>query len=122
LVERHVYTVEVGGSSPSPPTTCIAQIRMRPTLAVEPCCEENVARGGTLSRETPMSRKFIFVLVALSTLSSVAIVLAIARTDLTYPTRADFDRTFAASVTNSTFDLERTAADREKIRMVVLKR
>jgi hypothetical protein len=76
-----------------------------------------------------MSGKLIFVLVALGTFSSAAVGLGVAQSDFgrsvfnqTYPTKADFDRTFAAFVTASTFDPESLAAQREKLRAAGLRR
>ena len=34
LGERHVYTVEVGGSIPSPPTSRLAELSSRPARAI----------------------------------------------------------------------------------------
>jgi hypothetical protein len=87
-----------------------------------------------------MSGKLMSVLVALGLLSSVAIALTVTPSDFgtsaahrAYPTTADFDWIFAevtkpdfdwvfAEVeTASTLDPKHTAADREKIRLAVLK-
>jgi hypothetical protein len=76
-----------------------------------------------------MSGKLIFVLVALGTLSSAAVALTVAKSDIgsfvydrTYPAKADFDRTFAAFATASAFDPDALGADREKLRTAALKR
>jgi hypothetical protein len=80
------------------------------------------------------------VFVTLGVLSSVAIALTVTPSDFAtvvvhrgYPTKADFDWifaevtrpdfdwAFAAVETSSTLDPEYTAADREKIRLAVLK-
>jgi hypothetical protein len=87
-----------------------------------------------------MSGKLMSVLVPLGLLSSVAIALTVTPGDFAtmvvqrgYPTKADFDWIFAevtrpdfdwafAEVeTASALDPERAAADREKIRLAVLK-
>ena len=76
-----------------------------------------------------MSGKLMSVLVALGILSSVAIALTVTPSDFgtpvvhwAYPTKADFDWTFAEVETVSRADHEHTAADSEKIRLAVLKR
>jgi hypothetical protein len=87
-----------------------------------------------------MSGKLISVLVAFGLLSSVAIALTVTPSDFgtsvvhrAYHTKADFDWIFAEVMkpdfdwvfaeleTASTLDPEHTAADREKIRLAVLK-
>jgi hypothetical protein len=87
-----------------------------------------------------MSRKLMSVLMTLGLLSSVAIALTVTPPDFAtdvihrvYPTKADFDGIFAEVArpdfdwtfteveTTSTLDLQHAAADREKIRLAVLK-
>jgi hypothetical protein len=75
-----------------------------------------------------MSGKLISVAAAFGVLSSAAIALTVTTSefvtsvhDRAYPTKADFDWTFAQFGTGSTFDLESIAADREKIRLAGLK-
>jgi hypothetical protein len=87
-----------------------------------------------------MSGKLISVLVTLGLLSSVAIALTVTPADFAamvvhrgVPTKADFDWifaevtrpdfdwAFAEAETTSALDPERAAADREKIRLAVLK-
>jgi hypothetical protein len=65
-----------------------------------------------------MSAKLILVVAAFGVLSSVAIALDVTPS---YPTRADFDWTFAQFGTISTVDAESIAADRKKILMAGLK-
>jgi hypothetical protein len=60
-----------------------------------------------------MPAKLVPVVAAFGLLGSVAIALTVTPS---YPTKADFDWTFAQFVTASTFDRESIAADREKIR------
>jgi hypothetical protein len=76
-----------------------------------------------------MPGKFIFLFAALATLSSAAVALTVAQSELgsfaaarNYPTKADFDRTFAEFVDMTPFDSESAAANREKLRAVGLKR
>jgi len=66
-----------------------------------------------------MSVKLIFVVAASGVLSSVAIALDVTPS---YPTKADFDWTFAQFGTVSTVDAESIAADRKKILMAGLNR
>jgi hypothetical protein len=65
-----------------------------------------------------MSVKQISVVTAFGFISSVAIALSVTPS---YPTKADFDWAFAQFVTAFTFDPESIAADREKLRVAVLK-
>jgi hypothetical protein len=76
-----------------------------------------------------MSKTVIFILAALATLSSAAVALTVAQSELgsfaaarNYPTKADFDRTFAEFVDTTPFDSESAAANREKFRAVGLTR
>jgi hypothetical protein len=76
-----------------------------------------------------MSGKLIFLLVALATLSSAAVALTVAQWEpgsfaaaRNYPTKADFDRTFAEFVDTTPFDSESAAANREKLRAAGLAR
>jgi hypothetical protein len=87
-----------------------------------------------------MSGKLMSILVALGLLSSVAVALTVTPSDFgtfvvhrAYPTKADFNWIFAEVMkpdfdwvfseveTASTLNPEHTAADREKIRLAVLK-
>jgi hypothetical protein len=75
-----------------------------------------------------MSGKFITVLVVLGTVSSAAVALTVTRSDFggavherTFPTKAEFDRTFAEFATPTALERD-AAADREKLRMAGLKR
>jgi hypothetical protein len=86
---------------------------------IEPIREKDVVSRGCLpSKETPMSVKLISVVAAFGVLSSVAIALDVTPS---YPTKADFDWTFAQFGTVSTVDAESIAADRKKILMAGLK-
>ena len=76
-----------------------------------------------------MSGKIIFILAAFVILSSAAVALTVTEAELgsfasirNYPTKADFDRTFAEFVDITPFDSESTAASREKLRAVGLRR
>jgi hypothetical protein len=76
-----------------------------------------------------MSGKLIFLFGALTTLSSAAVALTVAQSELgsfaaarNYPTKVDFDRTFAEFADMTPFDSESAAANREKLRAVGLKR
>jgi hypothetical protein len=69
-----------------------------------------------------MSGKLISVVAVFSVLSSFAVALIVTRSDFSasvrlraYPTRADFDWILGQFGTDSTFDPESMAADREKI-------
>jgi hypothetical protein len=66
-----------------------------------------------------MSVKLISMVAAFGVLSSVAIALDVTPS---YPTKADFDWTFAQFGTVSTVDAESIAADRKKILMAGLNR
>src|ERR1700693_672979 len=84
------------------------------------------ARG--TSKESPMSGKLISVVAVLSVLSSVAVALIVTPSDFgasgrqrAYATRPDFDWAFFQFETDSTFDSESIAADREKLRAAGLK-
>jgi hypothetical protein len=86
---------------------------------IEPIREKDVVPGGCIpSKEIPMSVKLISVVAAFGVLSSVAIALDVTPS---YPTKADFDWTFAQFGTVSTVDAESIAADRKKIRMAGLR-
>jgi hypothetical protein len=72
-----------------------------------------------------MPKRLIAILVSLGALSSAAVALAITRSEFattsrSYPTTADYDRTFGEFVTAT--DSESTAADREKLRRAGLER
>jgi hypothetical protein len=76
-----------------------------------------------------MSGKIILLLVALAALSSAAVALTVAQSELgsfaaarNYPTKADFDRTFSEFADTAPFDSESAAANREKLRAVGLTR
>jgi hypothetical protein len=75
-----------------------------------------------------MSGKLISVVAVLSLLSSVAVAVIVAPSDFggsgrqpAYATRTDFDWAFFQFETDSTFDFESMAADREKLRAAGLK-
>lgn len=70
-----------------------------------------------------MSGQLISMLVAFGLLCSTAVALTITHSeDRAYRTKADFDWTFAQFATGSAFDSDSIASDREKIRMLGLKR
>ena len=76
-----------------------------------------------------MSGKIILLLAALAALSSAAVALTVAQSELgsfaaarNYPTKADFDRTFSEFADTAPFDSESAAANREKLRAVGLTR
>jgi hypothetical protein len=76
-----------------------------------------------------MPAKLALLLVALVILGSAVVASTIAQSEFgnffsarNYPTRADFDRTFAAFVDATSFDSESAAATREKLRAAGLKR
>jgi hypothetical protein len=76
-----------------------------------------------------MPAKLTLLLVALIILGSAVVASTIAQSEFgifssaqNYPTRADFDRTFAAFVEATSFDSQSAAASRAKLRAVGFKR
>jgi hypothetical protein len=76
-----------------------------------------------------MPAKLIYVMAALSILSSAAVALTVAKSDVAvsvhdwaYPAKADFKQTFGAFANTSASDPESVAADRERLRAAALRR
>jgi hypothetical protein len=70
-----------------------------------------------------VSVKLLFFLVASVTLSTAAVASTVTQPGFdsfaatrNYPTKADFDRTFAEFANSTPFDSESAAANREKLR------